>query len=280
MDSWNRMQRIDSRIIYLLVLLAMLIPMFKPMGLPVAVSPETKTVFNVIESLPPDAVIFVSHDTGPGNAPELDPMLAALARQAFKKNIKLVVMSLWEYGFQFADSQIDPILKEMGKSYGVDYVNLGYKIGGAMTIRVMVTDLTKGAAGVDMSNKPLDSFPLMQRVKSLKDVDLLFVTTVGSPGYSDWMTYAAEPLKKKLTGGASLTMYSGLQQYIRSGQLTGYLGGMRGAAEYERLVGAPGKGTAGMDSQSLGHILVIVLIILGNIGYFRSIRNAKAESGK
>ncbi len=280
MDSWNKMQRIDPRLIYLLILLAMVIPMFKPMGLPVAVSPETKTVFEAIDSLPSNAVIFISHDTGPGNAPELDPMIAALARQAFKKNIKLVVMSLWEMGAQFADDQIKPIAAAMGKTYGVDYVNLGYKIGGSMTIRTMVNDLSKGAAGVDMDNKPLDSFPLMQRVKSLKDVDLLFVTTVGSPGYSDWMTYAAEPLKKKLTGGASLTMYSGLQQYIRSGQLTGYLGGMRGAAEYERLVGAPGKGLAGMDSQSLGHILVILLIILGNIGYFRSLRATGPAGGK
>ncbi len=84
------------------------------------------------------------------------------------------------------------------------------------------------------------------------------------------MQYVAEPLKIPLTGGASLTMYSGLQHYIRSGRAKGYLGGLRGAAEYEQLVKAPGKGLAGMDSQSLGHMTVIIFLILGNLGYFLS----------
>lgn len=118
----------------------------------------------------------------------------------------------------------------------------------------------------------------MQKVKSIKnDVDLIFCTAVGSPGYSDWLTYVTEPLHMPLTGGASLTMYSGVQPYIRSGQLQGFLGGLRGAAEYEQLVGIAGEGLAGMDAQSLGHITVIAFIVLGNIGYFVAKKTASKE---
>lgn len=73
-------------------------------------------------------------------------------------------------------------------------------------------------------------------------------------------------------------MYSGLQHYIRSGQLKGFLGGLRGAAEYELLVGAPGKGCAGMDAQSLGHVTIIVFLILGNIGYFAAKKQRQQET--
>jgi hypothetical protein len=42
---------------------------------------------------------------------------------------------------------------------------------------------------------------------------------------------------------------------------------MRGAAEYEILVNHPGKAVAGMDAQSFAHVLIVLFIILGNVGY-------------
>jgi hypothetical protein len=56
---------------------------------------------------------------------------------------------------------------------------------------------------------------------------------------------------------------------------------MKGAAEYEHLIVKHGytdeAGTAetGMNSQSMIHILIIVFIILGNVGYFFSRRGVK-----
>ncbi len=280
MDFWQKAQRVDVRILYALILLAMLIPMVRPLGLPVSVTENTQKVYNVVNSLPPNSVIWVSHDTGPGNAPELNPMLAALARQAFAKNHKLVCTAMFssDVAPQFIMDHIGPVAAEMGKEYGVDWINLGFKVAPVQAIRLMVDNVHEGAVGVDWSGEPLEKFPLMQRVKAIKDdVNLLFVTTVGSPGYHDWMTYVSEPLKIPLTGGASLTMYSGIQQYIRSGQLQGFLGGLRGAAEYERLVGYPGRGLAGMDAQSIGHLTVIIFIVLGNLGFFLS-RKAQGRS--
>ena len=87
----------------------------------------------------------------------------------------------------------------MGKEYGVDWINLGYRINADATMKLMVENIAEGALGVDWQGEPLDKFPIMQEVKSIRDdVDLLFVTTVGSPGYSDWMQYVAEPLNKPL----------------------------------------------------------------------------------
>ena len=43
---------------------------------------------------------------------------------------------------------------------------------------------------------------------------------------------------------------------------------MRGAAEYEKLIGILGTATTGMQAQSIVHILIIALVVLGNVGYF------------
>jgi hypothetical protein len=40
---------------------------------------------------------------------------------------------------------------------------------------------------------------------------------------------------------------------------------MAGAAEYEMLVGHPGLASRGMDAQSLAHIFIALLIVLGNL---------------
>jgi uncharacterized membrane protein YdjX (TVP38/TMEM64 family) len=52
--------------------------------------------------------------------------------------------------------------------------------------------------------------------------------------------------------------------YLQSGQLLGLLGGMAGAAEYEKLRNEKGTATRGMDAQSLAHVFVAVCILLGN----------------
>jgi len=68
--------------------------------------------------------------------------------------------------------------------------------------------------------------------------------------------------------------------YLNAGQLVGMLSGMKGAAEYEKLLSAryPELGrfyestraftaTKGMDAQTVIHVIIIVFILIGNIAY-------------
>jgi hypothetical protein len=60
--------------------------------------------------------------------------------------------------------------------------------------------------------------------------------------------------------------------YYNAGQLLGLAAGMKGAAEYEKLVGRPGDATTGMAAQSASHALLIAFIVFGNVTYFRARR--------
>lgn len=64
---------------------------------------------------------------------------------------------------------------------------------------------------------------------------------------------------------------------FQSGLLVGNIGGLGGAAYLEKMHGELGAATGGMDSQSLGHIIIIIFIILGNIGYFGAKRAGQVQ---
>jgi hypothetical protein len=59
------------------------------------------------------------------------------------------------------------------------------------------------------------------------------------------------------------------------------MSGMKGAAEYEHLIVDKGyaeklgRAETGMNSQSIVHLLIIIIIILGNIGFFFTRKDQK-----
>jgi hypothetical protein len=58
-----------------------------------------------------------------------------------------------------------------------------------------------------------------------------------------------------------------MYQYYSAHQISGIIGGLQGASEYETLVEKPGAATLGMPAQSSAHVLLILLLIIGNIGF-------------
>jgi len=61
-----------------------------------------------------------------------------------------------------------------------------------------------------------------------------------------------------------------LYTYIDSGQMKGMLFGIKGAAEYERLLGIRGFTSRAITPVSLALVLLFVLIGLGNYGMYAS----------
>ena len=262
----ERMLHIDRRIIFLVIGVCTLLPLLYPVGLAIKVSSEVRGVHDYIESLPEGSVFLLSMDYDPASKPELYPQAVALLRHAFRKNLRVIGMTLWLPGTGLADQVMTQVAREMGKVSGKDYVFLGWSPGSGSLIINMGQDLYK-AFPTDYYNQPTRELAVLKGIQTLRDVNYVVSLAAGTSGIETWYVYGKDKYKFELGGGCTGVIAPGLYPLLRSGQINGLIGGLRGAAEYEVLIGQKGRAVAGMDAQSATHFAIIVLVILCNVFY-------------
>jgi len=264
---WEKLLYFDRRIIFLLIGAAVLVPFLTQWMLPAGkITATTQNLYDAIEQLPAGTPVMISFDYGPSSMPEVEPMGTALAQHILSRDLRLVALSVVITGPPMADRAIVPIARELGKEYGTDWVNLGYKSGGAAVLTQMGENI-KHTFPEDARQQPTADLPVMSGIRNYEDVGLIIdLASGGTPGM--WIVYAGDRYHVNVAAG--VTAVEAVQQYkfLQTGQLIGLLNGMKGAAEYELLVGREGFGTLGMASQSVAHLLIILFVIIGNIGYF------------
>ncbi|MEO0109051.1 MAG: hypothetical protein ABIK62_07795 [candidate division WOR-3 bacterium] len=278
---WQRLGRIDRRIIYSVLALVIIVPLVLPLRLMKDVSPRAREVFNAIDHLKGSGKpLLISVDFDPASLPELYPMLVSMIRHAFARDIKVLVVGLWPNGIGLGQQALTTVAQEFNKQDGVDYVFLGYKAGVDAVILGMGENI-KAVFPKDGNGRSLDSLPMMASVKKLADIGFIVSLSAGTPGYQDWLLYAQSRYRAKMAAGSTAVQAADAYPYLQTGQLTGLLAGMKGAAEYEFLVNRYGFSSArmtaapAMDPQSLAHIAIIVLVIIGNIGFLADRRRKK-----
>jgi hypothetical protein len=280
MSFFEKLLKIDRKIIFVVMAILVLLPLLKPLGLGVSSGPRARAVFDAVESIPPGKTLLISVDFDPASMPELYPMLVALMRHAFARNVKVLLCGLWITGAGLADRAVTEIPPEFGKKYGEDVVYLGWKAGVDAVILGMGENI-KNVFPVDYYGHPLDSLPMMQEVTRLRDIPFMVAISAGTPGFSDWLLYAQSRYGMRVGAGVTAVSAADAYPYLQSGQLTGLLAGMKGAAEYEVLVQKNGyskaymPAVAAMDSQSLAHIVIMVLVIIGNVAFFATRRKRR-----
>ena len=257
--------QLDRRVIYVLVALAVIIPILIPLNVRIYPTPEVKGVFDSIENLPEGSRIMLSVDFDPASMPELYPMMKAVLRHVILKKHKLYILALWPLGTGLVDQVIAELSKEYPDwTYGEDYVWLGYKPGTTLVIIGVGQSIRDTFGGKDYGNRPLDEMPIMRGVDKFKQMDYLVMLEAGSTG-DYWIVYGTEVHKVRVGAGVTAVMAPQYYPYLQAKQVNGIIGGLKGAAEYEGLVGKPGKASRAMDPQSTVHSLIFIAIILANI---------------
>lgn len=266
----EKLMKIDRRILYIVAVAALLVTMFFPLGLPVKVSELTTKTYEAINDIPDGSLVVVSPMYDAGSMGELMPMFKAFLYQCAEKKFKLVIGNAqWATGPQLCHPIIEQILKdEYGYVYGQDYIEFGSKPSFSVWANSAVTDFP-GATLTDYNNDPINNFPIMQQIPKLtKDyVAATIVLDCGTPGARDWLAVVNQVTGIPLFVGEIQMSVPEMMPYVASGQYLGMLAGSRGAAEYESLVGHPGKALKSQDIMSVIAMLVALFIILGNIGY-------------
>ncbi len=284
MRFWEKVMKLDRRWIFLLIALAVLIPFLKPLRLPLTVTKPARDVFDAIENIAPEgAPLLIATDYAPSTAPELDPMLYAMLRHCLSTKRRVMLLALYPQGAGMAQAGLDFILPEFpdAKS-GVDYVFLGYQPGIQAIVMYLGEDV-RLAFPTDAYGIPLDSLPMMKNIRNYDDIALI-VDLAGSSITLTWVTYAVARYGEHLAAGVTAVSAAQYYPYLDTGQFVGMLGGLKGAAEYEKLIQEKGYtkareiATIGMDAQSIAHLVILFLIIIGNVAFFASKSHKKKRS--
>jgi hypothetical protein len=273
----ERLMSIDRRIIFLSVGLAVAIPLLKPLGFPVQVSEESASFFREVDKLQSGDVILLAFDYEGDVMAEVNPMAVAVLNHVFRKDVRVVALTTYAGGTGIAETVLGEAAAQYGKAYGVDYVFLGYNPDYSGTI-LRLGESFKATYPTDQYGKKTTEILLMEEVETYNDVSLL-VSISGSAMSEYWAIWAGGRYGVKVVSGNTAIQAILIYPYFQAGQILGFLGGLKGAAEYEKLIAEPGMGIRGMDAQSVAHVLMLIFIAVGNIGYFLS-RRARAEGAK
>ena len=279
MNFYEKIMSLDRRWVYLTIGLVVLITVVWSFPVPLYVTPEVRSVYDFVESLVPGEIILIGVDYDPAALAELHPMSYAITRQCFAKDVKMLFCCLHQNGPGMVEQVIAQVAEEYGKVNGVDYVYFGYQAYPAITILAMGQNF-RIPFPEDYYGTPLDSMPLSRGLTNFDNVKAIINISAGS-GTEYWINYANGRYNAKLAIGVTGVMTSDYYPFLQSGQIFGLIGGMKGAAEYEHLAEKGGyisrdKGqlwaSKSMPIQTTTHIVIILFIVIGNVGYFMSKR--------
>jgi len=281
--SWegvfDGLTRLDRRWIYLMIAAGVIISLLGPFSVDVSITTPATRFYKAINDLPPGSTILISMDLDPSTLPELEPIMDAAIRHALRRGVNVIGMTLLVEGASIGERLMLEAQDELNAQYakagedrritmGVDWVYLGFRSGYEAVI-LQLGDEIRRAYPTDFYGVPLDDYPLMAGIHSFADMGLL-VTVSGTSLPVDWVSYAHTPFGIPVLVGCTAVSAPEFYAYMQTGQMEGILGGLKGAAEYEKLINRPGDAMRGMVAQMVVHVLIVILIFFGNLAYYGS----------
>ena len=267
MNFFERLQSLDRRVIYLFLALAIALPLLFPLGLPFSVGAEVRDSYDYIEeNVNPGDLILFSFDISTGSMPELGPITTSTVAHLAAKGARLIGIATHPDGPMLAWGLMEPFAEQI--PYGDGWVNLGLVAGGEAGVQAFLEN-PRSVFTKDMNETPVDQIPVMADFQNVEDLKMIISINCGPTGGASvvqWVRVGYTTNRKPVWIGLNAVMAPGSMPYYKSGQLTGYIAGIRGAAEYEKLIERPALATSAMDAQSMAHGLIILFIILGNVG--------------
>jgi hypothetical protein len=222
-------------------------------------------------------MVFVSVVYSAGTVAENGPQAEAVMRHMFMKHIRFGVLSWDPIGSKLSYDMGVKLQKEYGAKYGRDWVHFGYRPGPIYAvISGMAVDFPK-VIEHDTFNTKLDKIEMLKGVRNHEQIGgVVEITPSGT--LSTWIAYFNMPYHIPLVFCPTAVMAAEAYPFLDSKQVSGMLNGVIGAAQYEVLLGQQNERTyasAAAWALSAAHIFIILLIVIGNIGYLASKRAAR-----
>ncbi len=277
MGFLSNLQKIDRRITYLLLAVVVFIPLkWDILGTSLPVMSEVRSSYDAVENVKPDQIALVSVVWGPGTQAENRTQTEVVVRHLFRKGVPFVLLC-WELqGAPLAEELVRDLAKEYNKVEGVDWATTGYRPAYILYfIKGMCQNLNQTLGKEPNLNKSFADIPITKD-KTIDDVGLL-VEATASATLPTWISFLGQTKAVPIVYCPTAVMVPEGYNYVDTKQVAGMLPGLVGAAQYDELLEHKGFARRGANALSMAHALIIALIILGNIGYVVSRRQAAQD---
>lgn len=269
-----------TRWIYILMLLAVGIPISLKVAFPPARMPVAETLFSVVDGIPNDrGVAFLAFDYGPGTSAENLPQSQVILEHLFRKRVPVFIFSLTPISEPFLRSVPEAVAAQLkaetGESweYGKDWVNVGFRPGGGLFIQTLAKSPNiPEFLGKDVKGAPLSTYSISSRVSTIRDIQFLgeFTGLVGM--FQTYVQYFQADGYVPIFGhGCTSITIPEAYIYLDSGQLQGLLEGLAGAAWYSDLLRQkykdrePDRALVSNTALGIAQLVVLGLVVLGNL---------------
>jgi len=287
---------ISRKLFAVIVAILYAIPVFFPFGLPVPTSTWTTDFYDAIEELEEGDVVAWAQAQSVLETQTYRDAMRAIIYHIFDQGAKIVI-----FNFDLADAPAACSLLmeycgfggELGKEYtypssrvpqgrivyGEDIVIFPYLAGeeaALITIRDNMWFFSH-----DIYGNSIDQIPLMQRVHTLFDCDLIVwtyqFTTFPAAAVRQW----AEPMwREKHVKTLDAKRYHAIAPWYGT-YVHGCLDSVRGYAEYEYLTKYYGEELGRLDARNAVWYFIIGIVVAANIyyGYTTFIKRKEAKAG-
>lgn len=260
--------------VFLGLALVMIFAILGPFSSKVTVSEPVQETFDYIESLDSNSVVMVSFDFESSSFPEMKPLASAILEHLFRRNVKVIGLSLFPEGAGLAVGVLERQAKKRDLTYGEDYVFLGMKPQPQAAILGLGQSIAETFPD-DYYGTPLDQLPALAGVTNLDSIDAVISVADGDTP-SHWISYGKVRYNVTVMAAVAASMMTSFDAYYYgSGDLAGLIGGLRGAAEYELLLGYRGMGSRSLPALSGAHMYLALIILIGNLIGWRTRKRAR-----
>ncbi len=269
----ERFQRMDPRFVFLGMGVAILLPMLVPFELGFEIDERVQSLYDEVEALPEGSTVLLSADFDPGSRPELEPFMRANLHHLFRKDVNVVMVTLWESAPPLVWPMLEDVAQQYDLTYGEDYAFLGYKPGMELAIKALGANIPK-AFPADHAARPIEELPLLRGKLKAEDFGLVVLISAGFPGTREYVLQIQGQYNLDMVSACTAVSAPDYVPFYKADQLQGLVGGMPGAAQYEKLVFPDGPpdgvqllATPAVNVLNLGHLYIITLIVLGNVAW-------------
>lgn len=268
------------RLLSALVLIAVIcLPLLSPgqwfIGSARAVPDPVNAAYEAVEELAPGDAAVVVFDFDPSTAGEMAPLAQVLVEHLMTRGARVIAVSTLPAGPQVAQGILDQAAAARGgKSYGTDYVNLGYLPGREAGMRDFLLNPVSAARRDFVSGRSAAEIPALQGLQSIQDVKLLVIIGASAQDVRWWMEQAAGLARVPMVAGVSAAAEPYILPYYQGeGRLLqGVVAGALGANDYGALSGSPMPAARAEALQWALLVALIAMLIVAAVSVFMPAR--------